>query len=178
MREHKFERAPAAVAKAVARLVKKFHPEIEAAKLTFDICFCRAETDSNGDPTGPAIMHHGHAAAGLARITSLKERAMGRADAEISLDADQWGDWTAEQRDALLDHEINHFIPKKDALGAFLYDDLGRPKLTMRQHDYEFGWFTVIAERHGIASLEVQQATQMAKAHGQVLFPFMEPAKA
>jgi len=162
--------------KLVNQLVAENHPEIKEAKLTFDLCFCHAEKDENGDPTGPAIMHRGAQAAGVARITSLKERAMGRADAEISIDGDRWEDWTAETRLALLDHEIYHFIPKKDQLGHVKRDDLGRPQLTMRQHDYQFGWFTEIARRHGAASFEVQQAELMNKQAGQVLFPFMRAA--
>jgi hypothetical protein len=158
---------------ALKKLVGKFHDDIEQAGVTFDLCMCHAETDANGDPTGPAIVHQGAAAAGVCRITSLKERAMGRADVEISLDGDRWEDWTQEQRNALIDHEVFHVIVRKDQLGAFLLDDLGRPKLSMRDHDYQFGWFTAIAERHGAASFEVQQATLMAQQHGQVLFPFM-----
>lgn len=174
MRHHKFERAPDAVAKLGKSLIGKFHKEIAAAKVQIDYVFCRAETDEQGQPKGPALMLHGAPAAGVARIIGLKDRAMGRGDVEVCIDADRWDEeWDEKQKAALIDHELFHFIPKKNLAGAFVFDDLHRPVVTMRQHDYQMGFFNEIAKRHGAASFEVQMLKQMHESHEQEYFGFM-----
>lgn len=50
-------------------------------------------------------------------------------------------------------------------------DDLGRPKLKMRKHDVEIGWFKIIAERHGAHSIERQQAKIIFDTMGQSFWP-------
>jgi hypothetical protein len=62
---------------------------------------------------------------------------------------------------------------KKNGFGEVARDDIGRPLIKLRKHDYEFGWFNIIAARHGIASAEVQQATRIADEMGQYYFPGM-----
>jgi hypothetical protein len=57
-----------------------------------------------------------------------------------------------------------HGAPKKDCVG--------RPKLKMRLHDQQHGWFNEIAKRHGSASLECQQATRLFLHHKQTYFEF------
>lgn len=178
MRLHKFERAPGEVNKMGAQIVSKWHKDLKTTKTSFDYIFCRAETDEMGNPAGPALMKNGAPVAGIARIVSLKERAMGRADAEISLDADRWENLTHDQQVALLDHEIYHFMPKKNAAGVFVRDDLGRQVLSMRHHDYELGWFTTIADRHGEDSHEIMQAREIHKRDGQTYFGFLKEVKA
>jgi len=44
----------------------------------------------------------------------------------------------------------------------------------MKPHDFQFGWFTVIAERHGRASQECQQAKSIVVIAGQFYFPEIE----
>jgi hypothetical protein len=48
-------------------------------------------------------------------------------------------------------------------------DDLGRPKLEIRPHDFQIGGFRSIAVRHGDNALEVIQVRQMVKDFGDVL---------
>lgn len=176
-RDFKFQRAPQAVTKLAALIIKKYHKELAEAKVTIDFVFCRADTNEHGIPKTNAINHHGHAAYGVASIVGLLDRAMGRADAMIKIDADAWDKMNDKQQDALLDHEINHFKVKTDELGARLYDDLNRPRLEMRKHDYEIGLFKVIAERHGIASIEVQTMARLKEQAGQAFWPeILQPA--
>jgi len=87
-------------------------------------------------------------ALGICRKIPLKERALGRGDAEICLDGEWWKDAPEPEQRALLDHELHH-IEVKIIEGAMACDDLGRPLLKIRKHDYELGLFTIIAQRHG-----------------------------
>jgi putative metallopeptidase len=95
------------------------------------------------------------------------------ADASIVVDRATWLSLSPAQRSALIDHELQHFErvlddeserPKSDAIG--------RPKLAMRKHDHQFGWFDEIAQRHGDASFEVRQAKQLIEHSGQLYFDF------
>lgn len=89
----------------------------------------------------------------------------GLGDAEILIDADWWEKANEAERKALLDHELQHFA-KTDKV-----DDLGRPKLKMRRHDVQVGWFKSVAERNGVSSQERLQAAQMMHEHQQVFWP-------
>jgi hypothetical protein len=146
------------------------HRPLIAAGVTIDYVFARADLNEGGQPVGNALTHNGCKALGVTRKIPLKDRALGRSDAEIALDGDWWREATEEQRAALLDHERHHLAPKvRD--GAFLRDDLGRPQLQLRKHDYEFGWFRVVAARHAEHSMERQQAAQIMEDAGQYFWP-------
>ncbi len=112
----------------------------------------------------------------IARKLSLKDRALGRGDAEVSLDGNWWEHATAEQQAALLDHELHHITVKSDKAGNAQYDDLGRPQIKLRKHDIEVGWFNVIAERHGAASIERSQAKAIMDNSGQYYWPGIAPS--
>jgi hypothetical protein len=56
-----------------------------------------------------------------------------------------------------------------------LLDDVGLPVIRMRPHDHDFGWFDVIAKRHGSAAVEVCQASVFAGEElRQLYFPGLE----
>jgi hypothetical protein len=157
-----------------ASLLAEFdtHKSLVDAKVKIDFVFARADLNDNGEPIGEAIMHHGSKALGVARKIGLKDRAMGRGDAEITLDGDWWIEAEEENQRALLDHELHHLTCRMTAGGLpAKTDDLGRPMLSMRKHDVEFGWFKLIAERHGKHSIEQKQAAQLLNIGGQYFFP-------
>lgn len=135
-----------------------------------DYVFARAETDDAGNLKGYALMKNGVRAFGIARKIPLKDRALGRGDAEISLDGDWWEEANDPQRRALLDHELHHIAPKVDKRGL-VRDDLGHPVIQLRKHDFEFGWFNIIAERHKQHALEVRQARIIWDNAGQLYWP-------
>lgn len=168
-----YDFCPDEVKDRVARLVERFHPELGMAEVTFDLMYVSRSDDDEGKK--PVLTLHGVACLAIARIVPLKERAKGCSDAEILIDRDRFTDSTLEQQDALLDHELNHFELVRDADNCIKTDDHHRPKLKMRPHDYDFGWFTAIAARHGKASFEVQQARLMFDQDGNRLFPFAGP---
>jgi hypothetical protein len=176
---HRYERAPKEVAAIAARLINEHYADtLSVLKPKIDFCFVRAQRDEAGTPKGPAITHNGKPRAGEARVVKQKDRALGRGDLEVLLDADTWETLDEAQKAALIDHELYHFNAKRKPgtsetgpLG-FDHDDMGRPLFKLREHDFDFGWFVEIAARHGAASFEVQQAVAIKQQHGQLLFDF------
>lgn len=142
------------------------HQPLIDAKVKIDYVFAFPEKDDNGKVLGDALKHHGCKALGICRKIALKDRALGRGDAEIAIDGDWWQGAREKEQRALLDHELHHI-----SIVAGKQDDLGRPIIKLRPHDYEFGWFRVIAERHGMFSVERKQASQMMEDSGQYFWP-------
>ena len=148
------------------------HKPLLDARVKFDFVFAFAEVDDSGQRKEFAITHEGRQVFGEARKLKLKDRAMGRGDAEVTLDGDWWNDEaTEDQKCALLDHEMHHIDLKTDKYGNAQFDDLKRPLLQLRKHDVEFGWFSIIAARHGAASFERMQAKRLAEQNGQFFWP-------
>jgi hypothetical protein len=144
----------------VDALLEKYRGELLAAGVRFDLLLAYAAKNQNGEAVGPAIKANGYAAAATVRILSLKDRAKGMGDAEIVVDGDRIDEWSAENLEAILDHEVEHVDLVLDGEGSLKRDDLGRPKLRLRLHDRQMGWFDSVARRHGLASLEVAQASR------------------
>lgn len=162
---NEYSKAPAAVLKRVTALRKKYHQELDKARVRLDILM--VDTDAED---GSPLKHQGYPADGIARIICQRDRGAGRGDGEIQIDARRWKAMTAAEQDALLDHELQHFqVCKKD--GLVVNDGNGRPKLKMRKHDVQVGWFDIVAKRHGNASAEVQQATALIERAGEVYLP-------
>ncbi len=145
------------------------------AKVTVDYLFAFAERDEAGEKKGPALKLHGVAALGICRVTNYKDRVKGMADVEISLDGDWWEESSDEEKAALVDHELHHIDLVLDQNGNVKRDDLNRPMITMRKHDSQFGWFAVIAARHGPASQEQQQAKAIVDVYGEYYLPGLAP---
>lgn len=137
-----------------------------------------SKVDDEGNPKGPALKHHGVPCYATVKIVAQKDRVMGLADAVITIDGDRWATLARETRIAILDHECEHLEPLLEEDGSPKEDDCGRPRLAMKPHTYEVGWFVEVAARHGNASIERQQAQMMLAENGQVLFAFMaEPVE-
>lgn len=172
-----FERCDTAVDHLAAELIDKYesHKPLKVADVKIDFVFAKADLDEDGHATNYALTKNGIRALGIARKIALKDRALGRGDAEIALDGDHWGSVSEEEQAALLDHELHHIAVDMDKHGNIKFDDLGRPQIKLRKHDYEIGHFHVIAQRHGKASIEVQQAKWLMDNHGQTYFPDIAP---
>lgn len=150
------------------------HKPLVAAKAKIDFVFAFPDYDeTTGAPLNDALSKNGCKVLGIARKISLKERALGRGDAEISLDGHWWERASDKEQRALLDHELHHLTPKIDKRGL-VTDDLQRPVIVLRKHDFEVGWFHVIAERHGIASQERIQAKALFDEAGQFYWPSLQ----
>lgn len=177
-----FARAPSTLNSRVESVLKRWHADdlyVKKFEVNVETLLAYGPRNKKGQETGPAIVIHGREAYACIRITSLEERVAGRADAVMWIDGDRYKRWKPEILEAIIDHELQHLElrlnPKTDEP---MCDDCGRPILKIREHDYQFGWFTVIAERHKSNAVEVIQAAQIAEQR-QLYFPDfnMEPKR-
>lgn len=166
-----FRKASTEVNQIVERMLEKFHGPLVEAGVAIECLFAYALTDDNGDSTGPALKLGGYPCNAIVRVLNPKDRTVGRGDAEIVIDGDQWDTWSDEQKAALIDHEIEHLELKVDGDNNVVRDDLDRPKLRLKKHDHQFGWFDSIARRHGAASFEVQQYRELVVRRFQMWLP-------
>lgn len=163
----RYEKAPAEVGQIVERMMDRYHPQLRDAGVTVAQLLAFPSTDESGDSKGPAIKHQGYQAQAVIKIIGLKERTDGRADAELVIDGENWPLLSGEEKDALIDHELEHLELKLDKDGLLVRDDLERPKLVIRKHDHQFGWFDSIVRRHGRDSLEFKQLDDFQTVHYQ-----------
>jgi hypothetical protein len=128
------------------------------------------------EATEPILKHQGYPAAAVVRITPVRDRALGIADATIVIDRSTWLTLSQRQRDALVDHELTHLNRVLDEDTQLpLCDAVDRPKLAMRRHDLQIGIFTEILERHGEASYEAKMAKAMLDVARQMELNFGKP---
>jgi hypothetical protein len=153
----RYEKAPNDVREIVEKMTERYHPTLRDAGASICCLMAFPTEDKNGDSTGPALTHQGYPAQAVVKIIGLKERTDGRADAEICIDGENWPLLSEAEKNALIDHELEHLEPKYDKHGLLVRDDLDRPKLKIRKHDHQFGWFDSIVRRHGRAALEFMQ---------------------
>lgn len=167
-----YSKAPDECTDRVAHLLKIFHPQLRDVGLKIDLL--SVSTDKLESP----LKLNGYPCAAIVRVVDVKGRTMGRGDAEIVIDEAMYLKMPDDHKDALLDHELYHIALKFDKHGVLKRDERGRPKIGMKKHDYQFGWFAEIAQRHGVASMEVKQATKLFLAEKQTLFAFVDNVKA
>lgn len=164
-----YAKAPSGVAERVAHLMKVFHRPLHDAGVKIDLLSV-ADDDPDCDH---ALKLRGYPAYVCIKINDIKQRTLGNGDATIIIDESKWLTLSDATKDAIADHELEHLElqinPKNKRIKL---DSAGRPKLKMRLHDIEYGHFVSIAERHGQASIEVQQCTQLFLTHKQTLFGF------
>ena len=170
----KYQLAEKPVFQMAAGIIKRHHQDLHAIGVKIDILFAFALEDSEGNKKTPTLSHQGYPANGIAKILNLKDRLCRGYDAEIILDGDAWAGLTDNQKLAILDHEITHFVVKRNSDGNVIRDYMERPRLMMKKHERQFGWFDSIAARYGRDSAEVQQATHVFDTGGQVYFGFLD----
>lgn len=156
----------------VEALVRKYHPELEKAKVRVDLLFVADPDAADKEAPKPVLSHHGVPAIAMARIVPLKDRVKGSGDGEILIDMARYEEMDPAERDALLDHEMEHFEVKTKEMKPKL-DTHGRPTLKIRKHDYDFGWFESVAKRHKENSVEVGQAHRLWTMR-QTFFAFVD----
>lgn len=171
-----FDHADTATLALARGVMKQYHPELADVELTFNVLLATPGKNENGEPIGPALKHHGWPALAIVKLNSYQDRVEGKPDITIKIDADWWKEHSEPEQRALLDHELMHVKVRIDDDGNALADDCGRPKLTMRPHDWEFSGFRIVAERHRDHSQELQQAQALVDQYGQLLFPWMDSA--
>ncbi len=174
-----YEKPDDFVIEEVERLEQAHFPDLLEAFVTIG-ALVKVSRGRDGELTeGPCLKLHGSPAAAVVKINSLKDRAEKKPDATITIDGNTWEEHADSTKTAILHHELHHLIVcrKGDQKSPIMLDAVGRPKLVMRPHDFEVGWFHDIAGIYGDASLEVQQAKAFADEHGQLYFGWEEPPK-
>lgn len=163
-----YDIVPQEVHDLINSTLEKHHPELVDAGVTIDAIF--AFNDKGEHP----VKFGGYPALAVIKITSLKNRVKGQCDAEITIDRDAYQSMNNDQRTALIDHELYHLLIARDKEDNIKYDDADRPKLKIRKHDYQMGWFREIARRHGYNSPEVYQAMILWREDGHTFFPTVQ----
>ena len=153
----------------IQKVMKENHGDLHAEGVTITALIARSEE-------GPALKVGGREALGCIRVTKLTERTLGLGDALMILDGESMVAWSSKRLQAVIDHELRHLmLAKNKKTGQIQRDDEGRPKLRIRPHDFEFGWFARTAELYGEDSYEVSQAREIVAASWvQLLLPGLE----
>lgn len=156
------------IARRAKRLVKKYHDPLARARVRIDFLFVTTDGED-----GCALKCGGYPAMAVASVIPQKNRVGLKADARITIDKEAWDHLSERQRDALLDHELQHFeaVMADDTVAL---DGNDRPKIRMRKHDVQLGFFSVIAKRHGEHSQEVIQARALIANAAEVFLPGFE----
>lgn len=169
-----YDAAPPEVEEYAADLRLKFHGQLDACGVRIHYIMARATRNEDGDRVGVAIKLHGVRALAKVKINGLADRAEGKADATITIDGDEWPDWSEERRIAVIDHELQHVevVFERDSQTVWKTDDLGRPVLRLRPHDFDVRGFDVIRAQHGMASVEHEAVERLKVRPVQALLPF------
>lgn len=169
---HRYTKATQEVTDLIDEVMRKHHEPLSAVGVTIQALMAYAAENDMNEKAGPALSMGGYACNAAIRKTPLRERVMGSADAEIVFDGDNWGDRHIDEKRAIIDHELEHLTVSKKVSGEVILDTHGRPKLGMRLHDVQLGWFSAVAKRYGEASVEVVQAASLVQEHLDTYFPF------
>lgn len=160
-----FDTTPESLNETVQSLIEANYPELVEGNVTVDTIFA---FDNNG---GFPVKTNGYPSSANIKISNLKSRVKGAADAEICIDRDAFNSMSVTQRGALLDRELYKLIVKRDKDGNIKTDDADRCCLKIKKFDYMLGWFKEIAVRHGGDSPEVYQANILWQKDGRTFFP-------
>lgn len=142
-----FSECGSEVSDMAAKVMQKYHPDLVEADVTIAYLFA-------DNPDGPALKVGGYVAAATVKINSYANRVEGMSDATIKISKSWWDEHSEEEQLALIDHELFHLAIKRDEAGGVVTDDINRPKLKMRLHDWSIGGFDAIVKRHGFNAEE------------------------
>lgn len=174
-----YEQAGTDVEEVRQRLATRYYNWMNEQVVTFNLILSHGPVNKFGERTAPAIMLHGHRAAATVKINSLKDRLKGLNDVTIEIDGDDWPEWSAEKRAAAMDHQLYHIKNHTNADGSPKLDNCGRPYLTLKKHDFHFGGFAAIADRHRDFAFEVKAVEEaymlIAGKNGQMEWPWATP---
>lgn len=163
-----YVKAPSEIVDLIDGIKDEHHPVLEDHKVVVDALVAR-RYDKKGGELGNAVKCHGYPATATIRVVPLKQRALGRGDALLVVDGLRWEALSEPERHACIDHELEHLqvvgeeggvVEVIDADGSMndvaATDDLGRPKLRLKLHDWQLGGFRTIVARHRDVALEVK----------------------
>jgi hypothetical protein len=150
-----FQMADSTVTELVEKIMKLNHPLLVEADVKVGVLMCF-------NPDGGAIKHAGYPALACVKVVSLKDRITKGFDVEMMIDQSEWNDLTANQKVAVVDHELTHVnrvpnSPKAIKAGesAWKTDDIDRPMIKLRKGDINIGdGFADVIARHGDDAVE------------------------
>jgi hypothetical protein len=152
--------------RVIRAMMAKYHEDLKKAGVTIE-CLLASNEDGN------AVKLHGWPCYATIKVMSYKDRVAGSADARMVIDLDKWADLHENERNALVDHELQHLELVLDKFNHVKTDDIGRPKLRLRPHDYELSGFNSVVRRHEDASIEVRNFIGFATSEdGQMVMDF------
>ena len=141
--------ADEATLRLLMQRVEDWAPHLGHAEVKIDLLMAFGPRGKGGELSGPALKQHGYPASALVRVRPLRERSEGLGDVQIILDGDHWDGWGEARRAGVLDHELQHIelITESDDETPKA-DDVGRPRLKLRRHDWMIGGFNAVVTRH------------------------------
>lgn len=177
-----YEKADEEVRELIADVMRTHHPVLTCVGLRLDVLMAEVRDGNGALLSRPAVKAHGYEADAKIKAIPLDQRTAGLGDALLVIDAQRWGAMSAAQQRALIDHELYHLQVERDG-GGFLeigsdgrldgtpkLDDIDRPKLKLRLHDWQLGGFLDIARRHGDNAPEVRAAHAVRGDGGQYVW--------
>lgn len=165
-----FELVDKDTAQLIHEVLSIHHEALLTEKVTVQAVFA-SEIDEDGEES-PVLKHHGYPALAKIQVTSYVDRVRGIPDAKLTIDRCGWKALSRSRQEACVDHELTHLTLTRDKEGRVRYDDLGRPKLRLRIHDWELSGFAEVVDRHGEASIESLTIGRFQETYGQLcLFP-------
>lgn len=134
-------------------LLSRYHDDLEHARICLAWC------------TSWRLDLDGHIVLGRCKRASELDRELVEWDFVILLNREFWEheDTTPQQRDALLDHELQHATVKCDPVtNEPMRNERGRIVYRLRKHDVEE--FAVIPQRHGLWKRDIERFAQVCAA--------------
>lgn len=167
-----YERANKAIEAMIQHALEKYQPQLLKEGVTVDCTIARRIVN---DEDVHAMKRAGYPIDAKIGVTSLQDRARGIADAKLTIDGLEWNIATDRQRLALIDHELEHLVlveikptKKNRFMTGFKRDDLNRPMLKVKPHDWMLAGFKTVTERHGAHSHEAMQFAAFRDQYGQL----------
>lgn len=151
-RENFVVRAPATifadasdVERIAKRLIPLYHKHLAAARIRYLFRIGGAWKTGGKDVLGKA-----------AKLGTQQQFLSEDFDAVVLIDADRWEELDPAQREALVDHELCHYVQATDKYEIPIMQPNGRPVLKLRAHDVEE--FVEVIQRHGLWDIDLVHA--------------------
>lgn len=158
----------------VAELVDRYHGDLQVLEVRVGVQFARDPED----PLAAPVKFHGMPALGSVAVVPYRNRVWGLPDAILTLDQYRWRDLGGPEQEALLDTLLEYLEVQNDKDGHAKSDDMGRPKLAVKEPDWYLAGFGRVLARHGAAAVEAvafRKAAERVPALKQLVLGFADP---
>lgn len=140
--------------------MKKWHTELHEAGVKLSILMF-SRTDRTGSPVREVTLETwGGVSLAIIKRLNAVERSLDKTDLRMVIDAYGWSQLTHPEREALLDHELEHLTVRLLRNGAVRLHGDGHPMLKDRWHDIEIGMFMSVITRHAETAVKLAGVKQ------------------